>query len=152
MWGQSQGFNQGQVQPSPVFGGTGGNPGELSNPNYSLIAVRGRHGGAVDSLQFLFVDITTGQCVESPVLGGQGGVPFEFSAPQGQWIDKISLKYHSIITSITFQTNLGVSSGKVGAGGGNGKEETLNLAGKRITGVKWRSGTLIDSLQFFYSS
>jgi len=82
--GQGQGFNQGfnqgqgfnQIQPSAYYGGNGGAPGEHKGPNYSLIGVRGRAGGAVDRLQFLFVDVITGQCVETPGIGGNGGNAF----------------------------------------------------------------------------
>jgi len=106
MWGQSQGFNQGQgfnqIASSPFYGGNGGGPGEFQGPNYSLIGVRGRHGGSVDALQFLFVDINTGQCVESPSFGGTGGGPFEFVAPPGQWIDKVRVKHGQYLMHITF--------------------------------------------------
>ena len=78
--GFNQGFNQGQgfnqIQPSAYYGGNGGVPGEHKGPNYSLIGVRGRAGGAVDRLQFLFVDVITGQCVETPGIGGNGGNAF----------------------------------------------------------------------------
>lgn len=157
MWGQQgQGFGQGYGQgfnqqgSSQIIGGNGGGPGEFTGPNYSLIGVRGKAGDAVDRLQFLFVDISTGQCVESPILGGAGGAPFEFVAPAGQWIDKIRTKSGNYLLSLTFETNAGVSSPKIGNGAG--KEDFINLSGKRITGVKWRSGSLVDNLQFHYST
>ena len=37
-------------------------------------------------------------------------------------------------------------------GGKDGKKDYLNLTGKRITGVSWKAGSLVDGIQFFYTA
>ena len=85
MWGQQGG----QSYWSDYIGGNGGGPKEFIGQNYSLVAVRGRFGAAVDAIQFLFKDINTGQFFETGMWGGSGGGDFIFQAPVGQWIDRI---------------------------------------------------------------
>lgn len=147
MWGQGQGqgFNQGLTW-SQTFGGNGGGPAEFAGPNYSLIAARGKGGGSMDSVQFLFVDVTTGQCVETPRWGGLGGGDWAFQAPPGQWIDKIYVISNNLVNALTFETNMGVRSAKFG--GTNGQQGQLVATGKRISGVRVRCGTLIDQISF----
>ena len=82
-------YGQGQPQLSQCIGGHGGSHHQFMQPNYSLVAVRGRCGGAIDQVQFLFIDINSGQFHESGRYGGNGGNAFEFQAPPGAWIDRI---------------------------------------------------------------
>lgn len=54
----------GQPQESQHFGGGGGHPNQFThNSNLSLVGVRGRCGGALDQIQFLFRDINSGQFI-----------------------------------------------------------------------------------------
>ena len=115
-----------------------------------MIGVRGRCGASIDRFQFLFVDINSGQCVETPAVGGNGGGSFEFICPPGQWIDKIRVRFDKFLQSLQFETNTGLVSAQYG--GNHGKSDYLNVSGKRISGVSWRSGSLVDGVQFFYTA
>ena len=77
------------VQCSQPVGGHGGHPHEFMQPTYSLVAIRGGAGAALDSIQCLFKDINSGQFVESPRWGGGGGNQYEYQAPPGAWIDRV---------------------------------------------------------------
>jgi hypothetical protein len=60
-------------QESRLFGGQGGVKDEFIQPNLNLVAVRGKAGDHIDSIQILFMDVKTGNYVETPIWGGKGG-------------------------------------------------------------------------------
>ena len=147
MWGRHQG-GQGQYQESQRFGGNGGNPQEFIRPNLSLVAVRGRCGSLIDSLQFLFVDVTNGQYVESPKFGGNGGAnEIFYQAPPGQYIDKVYTVHGDLLNQIRFETNQGDRSRNFGSEWAAHQGQFV-AQGKRITGVRVGAGSLIDRVQF----
>jgi hypothetical protein len=87
---------------SQQYGQNGGHtPYLVQNQNYSLVGVRGRFGDVLDSIQFLFIDITTGQYHESPKLGGNGGeFPFNWQCTMGQWIDKVHIRCGGLVDAL----------------------------------------------------
>ena len=128
-----------QMQWSEWVGGQGGYPTDFSgNPNLCLVAVRGRCAQLVDNLQFLFLNINTGQYVESPVCGKNGGSEFIYQAPAGQWIDQVITYNNEYLQAVEFVTNAGDRSPKFGKKASNRKDH--NMKGRRITGVRIRSG------------
>ena len=108
-----------QLLESDFYGGGGGaNYFEFSqNSNLSLVAVRGKAGACLDSIQFLFVDTTNGQYVESPRFGGLGGNEFMYQAPPGQWITKVWFNVGGVINGVKFGTKQGEVSDHYGGGG-----------------------------------
>ena len=97
-------YGQGQPMLSDCIGGHGGSQHQFMQPTYSLIGVRGKCGGLIDNIQFLFVDINTGQFAESGRYGGNGGNHFEYIAPHGAWIDsvKVTSSNNNMISSLEF--------------------------------------------------
>lgn len=136
-----------QTAESECYGGPGGNYADfLQNENLSLVAVRGKAGNSLDSIQFLFVDTTNGQYVESPMYGGPGGDEYMFQAPPGQWINKVYINYGNYVDAVVFETNQGVKSQHIGGQGGHIKKAYETNG--RIFGVKIRTGNLVDAFIF----
>ena len=142
----------GNVQSSQPVGGNGGVAHEFGQPNYSLVAIRGRCGGAIDALQCLFVDINTGQFVESGRYGGNGGGDFEYPAPPGAWIDCIRCTTRSnVVASIQVQSSNGDMSREFGDSKNPQGQGECNAKGGRICGLKVRCGSLLDNVSFQYT-
>jgi hypothetical protein len=115
------------------------------------VAVRGRCGSVIDSLQFLFVDVSNGQYVESPKIGGPGGAnEIFYQAPPGQYIDKVYAVHGSLLTQIRFESNQGDRSKNFGSDGAEHSGQFV-VQGKRITGFRARCGAVMDSIQFLAS-
>ena len=103
---------------------------------------------AIDSLQFLFVDVNNGQYVETPKYGGNGGAnELFYQAPPGQYINKVNVVHGALVNQISFESNLGDKSRHFGNEPA-AKQGQFIAQGKRITGVRVSCGTLIDKVQF----
>ena len=66
----------------------------------------------------------------------------------GQWIDQVITYNNQCLQAVEFVTNAGDRSPKFGKQASNRREH--NMKGKRITGVRVRSGDIIDGISFGY--
>lgn len=140
------------VEMSQQYGGNGGNPfnpqHEIDfNPNLRVQKIRVRHGGMIDSIQFVLTDGMN--LYELPKLGGNGGTQSEWDVPYGEYITKITVRYNQYCCGLQFFTNTGKFSPFFGKQIGNTAD--VDIKGNLLS-YGGRSGSLVDAIQFFYWS
>jgi hypothetical protein len=153
----------GRTVLGPMHGGSGGRfiTVRLDSDEY-LIAIMGRYGDTIDSMQITTNKRTTAQ------FGGNGGsqryrieVPagsqaIGFTGRSGATLDAVGLVYTPLPRRRDYYPADQAMSGQLGqtqlAGGGGGRPFTdQNVpAGARITEVVVRSGDTIDAVQAIY--
>ena len=128
----------------------GGNDGDVfewenSQSNYEVRKIKVRAGSLIDQLTLILGNGTNE--ISSPTYGGNGGVLYEWSVPDGEYINKITIRSGSKINALKFHTNKGTVSPQYGKNGGT--ESTIEFqAGYRLIGFFGRSNNLVRKLGF----
>ena len=100
------------------YGGNGGGSFEWRNDHaiYKLREVHITTGGAVDTFKMVFYHGE--QKIESPVFGHPGPHNVSWIVPEGEYITQIIVYSGNLVDSLTFVTNKGTTSPRMGGNGG----------------------------------
>ncbi|XP_072986963.1 protein GOS9-like [Typha latifolia] len=128
------------------WGGDGGEPFDMGAAT-RLLAVRVRHGAAIDAIQILYE--RDGYVEWTPQFGGDGGELDEITLQEGEFLTSISGYYGdfasiNVVRSLTFGTNLSSTYGPYGVE--EGTPFSAPLEEGQIVGFFGRSGALLDAI------
>lgn len=123
-----------------TVGGSGGNPFQFSCPSGSYVtAMQGRAGSQLDAIQ-----VSCQGGMKSPVYGGGGGDPWGVGGPSG--FSAVGIYADDKVNGIAIQPMNGAALAEGTQSGG--KTLSVGCGSKRITGIRGRSGSMVDNLGF----
>ncbi|XP_072956338.1 protein GOS9-like [Typha angustifolia] len=112
-----------------------------------VVAIRVRHGAAIDAIQILYE--SDGSTKWTPQYGGNGGELTEIALQEGEFLTSISgyygdLQSINVVRSLTFGTNFSSTYGPYGVE--EGTHFSVPLEEGKIVGFFGRSGALLDAI------
>jgi len=131
---------------SEQYGGTGGQPFQDDLPEAKeLIAISIRHGDRIDAILGVW-KTENGEQITGKQHGGYGGDESIIVLEPNEKINKVLIRYGSLVDSLEFHTSQNRQFGPFGGAGG---EKNVEVPGN-ILGFFGRAGDELNAIGFFF--